>query len=351
MANGCSRALKTDDMKVYENYSLLHHNTFGIDARCRRFIEYETADELHEALAVLREHPDEPFLHIGAGSNLLFTRDFPGTILHSAIRGVDMAGGNADTVLLRVGAGEVWDDFVARCVSRHLYGIENLSLIPGEVGAAAVQNIGAYGEEVEKFIDCVETIEVASGKARVFTHDECRYGYRSSFFKGEGHGRYVVTHVVFRLSCRFAPVLSYGALQKEMERRGMHNPTAEELRRLVVDIRRAKLPDPSERGNAGSFFVNPVVSEEKYRELAARYPDMPHYAMPGGVKIPAGWLIEQCGWKGRPLGRTGVHDRQALVLVNLGGATGSDVVALSDAIRSDVRDRFGIDLHPEVNFI
>lgn len=343
--------MKTEDMKVYENYSLLHHNTFGIDARCRRFTEYETTDELREALAALRERPGEPFLHIGAGSNLLFTRDFPGTILHSAICGVSMAGGNADAVLLRVGAGEVWDDFVAHCVDGHLYGMENLSLIPGEVGAAAVQNIGAYGEEVERFIDCVETIEVATGKERVFTHDECRYGYRSSFFKGEGRGSYVVTHVVFRLSRRFSPELSYGALQKEMERRGMHDPTAAELRRLVVDIRRSKLPDPSERGNAGSFFVNPVVSEEKYRELAARYPDIPHYAMPDGVKIPAGWMIEQCGWKGRSLGRTGVHDRQALVLVNLGGATGRDVVALSDAIRADVRDRFGIDLRPEVNFI
>lgn len=338
-------------MKVYENYSLLHHNTFGIDARCRRFIEYETVDELRQALAGLRERPDEPFLHIGAGSNLLFTADFPGTILHSAIRGRSEAGADADTVLLRVGAGEVWDDLVAHCVDHRLYGIENLSLIPGEVGAAAVQNIGAYGEEVEKFIDRVETVEVATGEERVFTHDECRYGYRSSFFKGEGRGRYVVTHVVLRLSRRFAPELSYGALQKEMDRLGMHEPTAAELRRLVVDIRRAKLPDPSERGNAGSFFVNPVVSEEKYRELSARHPDMPHYTMPGGVKIPAGWLIEQCGWKGRSLGPTGVHDRQALVLVNLGGATGRDVVALSDAIRADVRKSFGIDLHPEVNFI
>lgn len=338
-------------MKIYDNYSLLHHNTFGIEARCRRFAEYETVSELGELLVRLREGPGEPFLHIGGGSNLLFTRDYPGTILHSALRGCELLSSTDDEVVLRVGAAEIWDDLVAHCVAQGWYGLENLSLIPGEVGAAAVQNIGAYGEEAEKFIVRVETVEAATGQARVFGHDECRYAYRSSIFKQELRGKYVVTHVVFRLTRHFSPVLTYGGLQKEIDRLALRDLTPARLRQLVIDIRKAKLPDPSVRGNAGSFFMNPVVSEDKFRELLARHPDMPHYAAPGGIKIPAGWMIEQCGWKGRALGRAAIHDRQALVLVNLGGATGAEIVALSEAVRTDVRERFGIDIRPEVNFI
>lgn len=338
-------------MKIYDNHSLLRHNTFGIDVSCKRFVEYETEEELQEALSRLRECPEEPFLHIGGGSNLLFVDDFHGTILHSGLKGKEKLEDDRCNLLLRVGAAESWDNVVETCIVNGYFGMENLSYIPGETGAAAVQNVGAYGAEAAQFIERVEAVEVTTGKKRVFTRDECRYAYRNSIFKKELRGKYVITHVVFRLSHSFSPDLSYGAIAREMERRGWTDISPRALRNLVIDIRRSKLPDPAVQGSAGSFFMNPVVSEAKFNALQSAYPDMPHYVTGDGVKIPAGWLIEQCGWKGRSLGRAGVFEKQALVLVNLGGATGRDIAALSDAVRRDVKARFGIDLYPEVNFI
>lgn len=336
-------------MKEYHDYSLLRHSTFGIDARCARFVEYESVEELHHVLAGLWQQADGlPVFHAGGGSNLLFTADFPGTILHSAIRGREEIGRDADSVLVRAGAGEEWDAFVAWCLDMGFYGLENLSLIPGEVGASAVQNIGAYGVEVESRIAWVETVELSSGKPRKFLHDECGYAYRSSVFKHELRGQYAVTHVVYRLSLRYVPQTGYAALQRVLN--GVQ-PGPQELRKLIIDIRRAKLPDPEVTGSAGSFFMNPVVSEEKFAELLRAYPAIPHYPAPGGVKVPAGWLIEQSGWKGKSLGRAGVHPLQALVLVNLGGATGQEVLALCESIRADVSRLFGIDLHPEVQIL
>lgn len=331
-------------------YNLLSHNTFGIQAFCREFREYESVEALQELLPGVTSGR---WLQIGGGSNLLFTRDFDGVILHSRIRGIFEVRRSDDSVWLRAGAGEVWDDFVAWCVSRHFYGLENLSLIPGEVGASAVQNIGAYGAEAGQFITEVEAVEAATGKLRVFSHEECCYAYRSSVFKHELRGQFIVTHVTYRLPLRFAPDLEYGAIRRELAARSIppESVTAELLRQLIIEVRRAKLPDPAEVGSAGSFFMNPVVSREKFGELQCRYPDIPHYEVADGVKIPAGWMIEQCGWKGRSLGRAGVYSKQALVLVNLGGATGEDIVRLSEAVRRDVREKFGIDIQPEANFI
>lgn len=331
-------------------YSLLHHNTFGIDAKCREFIEYNSVDEL---IAILPHVRGDRWLQIGGGSNLLFVNDFDGIVLHSCIRSCEEVKRTENEVWLRIGAGVVWDDFVAYCVAHGYYGLENLSLIPGEVGASAVQNIGAYGVEAGQRISSVETIEVATGRKRIFCYYECEYAYRSSVFKHALRGQYIVTHVVYRLSLNFNPDLDYGAIRRELDVRGIavEKVTAENLRQLIVDVRRAKLPDPEEIGSAGSFFMNPVVGQEKFESLLKKYPKMPHYPMADGVKIPAGWMIEQCGWKGKSLGRAGVYSKQALVLVNLGGATGQDIVRLSDAVRQSVKEKFGIDIHPEANFI
>ena len=327
------------------NYSLLHHNTFGIDAKCRRFLEYASVEEAQEIARQLQE----PYLLIGAGSNLLLTGDFDGTVVHSAVKGIE----NQSDSHIRCGSGETWDEVVAWCVGHGFYGAENLSLIPGEVGASAVQNIGAYGAEVKDLIASIEAVEIGTGRLCIFSREECQYGYRDSRFKHEWKNKYLITHVVYRLKTDDAqPSTEYGNIRAELDRRGIQTPTAAELREVVIAIREAKLPDPKVTGNAGSFFMNPVVSREKFEALLAQYPQMPHYYIDEQhEKIPAGWMIDQCGWKGKSLGRAGVHDKQALVLVNRGGATGQEIVDLCEAIRNDVRERFGIDIHPEVNII
>ena len=333
-------------MKDLRDYSLLAHNTFGIDARCSRFLEYETAVEAQQVANILRE-TSIPYIIIGGGSNLLLTRDFPGIVVHSAVKGWDIAG-----CRMACGSGETWDDIVAISLQNGLYGAENLSLIPGDVGASAVQNIGAYGAEAKDFIREVHAIEIATGRLCVIDREDCQYGYRQSRFKQEWKNRFLITMVVYEFSDSFQPRLDYGNIRSELERRGIVEPTPQQLRQVIIDIRNAKLPDPKVQGNAGSFFMNPVVSRQKYEELAAQYPNMPHYTVDAQhEKIPAGWMIEQCGWKGKALGRAGVHDKQALVLVNLGGATGQEIVDLCETIRKNVSDKFGIDIHPEVNVI
>lgn len=337
-------------MKDRRKYSVLAHNTFGIDVSAERFVEYASVDELVDFVRNGAKNECLPLLHIGGGSNLLFTRDFSGTLLHSAIKGVErIDSGDSESVLVRVGAGEVWDDFVEYAVAQGWYGIENLSLIPGEVGASAVQNIGAYGVEAKDFIVSVETVSLIDGTKRVFDNAECEYGYRTSVFKTRLKGMYAVTHVVFRLSCEFCPLLTYGNVSACLPEG--EDVTPQLLRRTIINIRENKLPDPKVQGNAGSFFMNPVVARSKFEAIRAEYPNMPYYEVEDGVKIPAGWMIEQCGWKGRSLGRAGVHDRQALVLVNLGGATGCEIVELCDSVIESVKEKFGIDIHPEVNII
>lgn len=337
-------------MKDFRNYSLAQHNTFGIDAKCSRFIEYATVCEAKEAVKSLTDS-DMPLLLIGGGSNLLLTKDFQGTVLHSAIKGISSTfidGG----VLVRCGSGETWDDVVAHCVTQGWHGMENLSLIPGEVGASAVQNIGAYGAEVRDIIYKVEAVEIATGKSCFFINEDCEYAYRDSRFKHDWKNKYLITHVTYRLSTVFNSHLDYGNIRKELDNKGIEHPTAQQLRQTIIDIRNAKLPDPKVEGNAGSFFMNPIVDMEKFNELLAEYPDMPHYEIDEEhEKIPAGWMIDQCGWKGKTLGKAGVHSKQALVLVNKGCATGQDIVNLCETIQKDVKNKFGIDIHPEVNII
>ena len=330
-----------------DDYSLLSHNTFGLEVSTDRFVEYTSVEELSD---FLKQGISRPYLHIGGGSNLLFTRNFPGTVLHSAIRFVKVICENTEQVEVEVGAGVVWDDFVEHCVHQGWYGAENLSLIPGEVGAAAVQNIGAYGTEVKDLIVCVHTLD-EKGELRDFSLQECEYSYRNSLFKRPEMKRYFVTSVVFRLSKVPAYKLDYGTIRKELEAE-QAELSLENIRKIIIRIRNSKLPDPKVLGNAGSFFMNPIVPREKFLQIQAEYPNLPFYEVDADrVKIPAGWMIEQCGWKGKALGKAAVHDKQALVLVNLGGATSSDVMALSDAVRKAVADKFGIDIRPEVNFI
>ncbi len=337
-------------MKDFYDFNLKEHNTFGIDVKCRRFIEFESVEELLQIVNSLTD-ADKPLMVLGGGSNMLFTADYEGTVLHSAIKG-HVAVQTDEGIMLRCGSGEVWDDIVSLCVSNRMYGAENLSLIPGDVGASAVQNIGAYGAEAKDIILKVEAVDLQTGKMCEFTNEECEYAYRKSKFKGEWRNRFVITYVTYKLSEVFCPCLDYGNIRAELEKRNIKVPTAEQLRNVIIDIRNEKLPDPKVEGNAGSFFMNPVVPKAKYEELVARFGNVPHYSVDdNNEKIPAGWMIDQCGWKGKSLGKAGVHSRQALVLVNRGGAEGKDIVALCDAIKRDVKDKFGIDIVPEVNII
>lgn len=330
-------------------------NTFGIEAQCRELITYDSEEALREALnSIHRRHEGLPVLHVGCGSNLLFLGNYNGIVLKSGIKGIRLTKETGDEVLIEVGAGEICDEFIAEAIHRGWYGMENLSLIPGQIGAAAVQNIGAYGVEVCDVIEEVKGLSLKDGSEHLWKRDECKYGYRQSIFKEELWGKYAITRVTFRLSKHFVPKLQYGGLVKAIEQAGLTESTltAEQLRQIIIGIRQAKLPDPKVQGNAGSFFKNPVVLREKAEQLLSMYPDMPHYpAEEGKVKLAAGWLIERAGWKGKSLGRAAVHERQALVLVNKGGATGHDIQRLCEAIKKDVAERFGIELSPEVNFI
>ncbi len=322
-------------------------NTFGFDVKADVWLEYESVEELERWIAEGRVA--SPYLHIGAGSNLLFIKDYEGTVLHSHIAGVEITAEDEEQVSVRVGGGVVWDDFVGYCVDHNWYGAENLSLIPGEVGASAVQNIGAYGVEVKDLISSVETINI-QGERRVYQVDECEYAYRKSLFKKPEMKSVFVTYVNFCLSKKEHYTLDYGTIRQEL----LKYPVTDlkTLRRVIIDIRESKLPDPKVLGNAGSFFMNPIVPRAQFEELKQQYPSMPYYDVDTDrVKIPAGWMIDCCGWKGKALGPAAVHDKQALVLVNLGGAAGKDVIVLSDAVRASVREKFGIEIHPEVNFI
>lgn len=334
-------------MPIFEHYSLLHHNTFGINAQCRFFAEYSSELELSDILK--SSLITKPFFHIGQGSNLLFTKTFEGTILHSSILGYEVISENSQSTLLRIGAGEIWDDVVAYCVYQNLYGTENLSLIPGEIGAAAVQNIGAYGVELKDLIYSVEAIEIATGYKRLFSKEECKYNYRESIFKKELQNQFIITYVTLLLSKNEYYNLEYGNIKDAIS---VQNITLQNVRQTIIDIRESKLPDPKVKGNAGSFFMNPYISKQHYDLLKDRFPTMPHYPVSETlVKVPAGWLIEHAGWKGKSVGNAGVHDKQALVLVNNGGATADEIVELSNQIRATVNEKFSIDLIPEVIFV
>lgn len=342
-------------MNTKYNYSLLKHNTFGINVAADTFFEYSSVEELSDFITTLRHTSEEqkPILHIGEGSNLLFLDNFNGVILHSQIKNIQRISERKNVIVLRVGSGLKWDDFVAYCTLNGFCGIENLSGIPGEVGASAVQNIGAYGVEAADTILRVEVVDLETGKKRLISKKDCQYGYRNSIFKNEYKGRYAVTYVHYKLSKKFVPNLSYKALKTvvdvKYERRQL-TPTY--IRKEVIHLRDEKLPDPNVLGNAGSFFMNPVVGKQQLEQFQKEYTHVPFYEIDEErVKIPAAWLIEQCGWKGKILGTVGVYSKQPLVLVNCGGATGRDVADLAAAVSQSVHEKFGIDLHPEVNFI
>lgn len=336
-------------IRIEENYSLLPHNTFHIQAAARFFIEYDSVGELEELLSFdwIKNYP---VFHIGGGSNLLFKGDYAGVILHSAIRGINKVREDEESVLVKVGSGEVWDDVVGRVVDAEWYGAENLSLIPGEMGAAAVQNIGAYGIELKDIVDSVEAVEKATGQTRVFSNAECQYGYRESIFKKELKDKYIITHVVLKLKKSPDFHLEYGNIQDELSKYSA--VTLKNVRQAIIGIRESKLPDPLKTGNAGSFFMNPYVTVPRYLLLKQEYPQMPHYPVSDDlVKVPAAWLIEQCGWKGRDWGGAGVHDKQCLVLINRGDANASEIIDLAANIQSSVMEKFEIALTPEVIYV
>lgn len=336
-------------MTISKHVSLLPFNTFGIDVKTDYLIEYFSVEELS---AILKSElvTSSRLLHVGSGSNLLFLNDFDGVVLHSQLKSIDLLTTDEQSVYVEVGAGVAWDDFVDFAVNKGWGGVENLSLIPGETGAAAVQNIGAYGVEVQSVIDRVKTIEVESGEIREFSNAECEYGYRESIFKTMLKGKYIVTSVVFRLECVPTFTLDYQHLEDEVRKNG--DLSLANVRQTIIAIRQSKLPDPAVQGNAGSFFMNPVIPKSLFVQLQSQFPEMPHYYVSEtDEKVPAAWLIDKCGWKGKQIGKAAVHDKQALVLVNKGGATGAEIVFLAEQIQLSVKEKFGIELRPEVNYI
>lgn len=319
-------------------------NTFRMDVRAKIYAEYRSVDELRE---LLQQYRGERLLHIGAGSNLLFTGDFNGVVLHSGMRRARATREDDNNVFIEAENGLVLDELIAQLCDMGLSGMENLSYIPGEVGASAVQNVGAYGVEAKDVITEVRALAIADGSERTFTNAECCYGYRDSIFKNDLRGQYIITGVTYRLDKQFVPKLDYGNLRGEVGA----NPTPMDVREAVIRIRKQKLPEVSEIGSAGSFFKNPIVPREQYEAIAAQYERVPHFDQEGGVKIPAAWLIEQCGWKGKTIGGAQCYAKQPLVLVNTGNATPQDVITLAQNICDSVHDKFGITISPEVNYI
>ena len=327
----------------YTQFPLLGHNTFGMDVLAAQFIEFDCEDDVTE---IVRQGVDEHHIVIGGGSNLLFLNDYTGTVLHSRIMDINVVEEDDDSLLLRVGSGVTWDDLVAYSVDNGWQGLENLSAIPGEVGASAVQNVGAYGVEAGDLIECVEAVSVVDASKRRFSKQECRYSYRNSIFKHEEKGKYIITYVTFRLNKTNNFVLTYGNLKEvAME---MGELSAKNIRAAVMQIRASKLPDTKEFGSAGSFFMNPVVSCEKAKALAQSFPEMPQYKTANGVKLSAAWLIDRCGWKERRIGNVGVYMHQPLVVVNYGGATGKEVYEFSAMVCQSVKEKFGVGLVREV---
>ena len=333
----------------HENYDLSGQNTFRMKVSCRCYIEYESIEDLK---SIDFDSLPQPVISIGEGSNLLSTGDFPGTVLRSRIDYIKYFDVGADTVPLAVGAGVNWDKLVAKTCEDGLWGLENLSLIPGTVGAAAVQNIGAYGVEAKDVIAGVTCFDILKRDKTAFKQEQCRYGYRDSIFKDpEYKGRYIVTGVLLRLSREPKPQISYGALKGIFE--DAQPATPSQVREAVIRIRREKLPDPEELGSAGSFFKNPVVSAEQFLRISEGYDSVPHYLLEGGfIKVPAAWMIEKCGFKGAVRGGAAVYSKQPLVIVNNSGqASPQEIISLEQEIISAVRERFGVELQPEVEHL
>jgi UDP-N-acetylmuramate dehydrogenase len=337
-------------LNIQQHISLLPYNTFGIDVNAASFIEINSLSDLQAAVV------DGIFkgkhLILGGGSNMLLGADFDGTVLKNNLKGIEILKQDADYVWIKAAGGEVWHQLVMYCVDNGYGGIENMSLIPGTVGAAPMQNIGAYGVELTDVFYELTAIDILTGELRLFSHFECHFGYRSSVFKTTEKGRYFITDVTLRLSKHPEVKISYGAIKDVLAEKGQIRPTIKDVSDAVIAIRSSKLPDPKVLGNAGSFFKNPEIPEEQYTNLKQTFPAIPGYPAPQGlIKVPAGWLIEQCGWKGKRVGNTGAHKDQALVLVNYGGATGAEIMQLAAQIQQSVLEKFNISITPEVNLI
>ena len=333
------------------DFSLRQFNTFGIDAKAHAYVQVSSLEEL----AAFKRNTKLKYLShliLGGGSNILLTKDFPGLVLHMRMEGVEITGEDAEFTYVRAAAGENWHRFVRWTLSQGLAGLENLSLIPGSVGAAPIQNIGAYGVELKDYLHSVSIFDVETGAISMLDNPACEFGYRDSIFKGALRGRIIISSVLFALPKKWRPSMHYADVAQELERRRIAVPNAMDVSDAVIAIRTRKLPDPALVGNAGSFFKNPIVSAAQCDALLAHHSGLVRYPQQdGGVKLAAGWLIDQCGWKGRRIGPAGVYEKQALVLVNHGDATGQDIVRLSEMIQSDVFQRFGVMLEPEPVFI
>ncbi|ADQ18772.1 UDP-N-acetylenolpyruvoylglucosamine reductase [Leadbetterella byssophila DSM 17132] len=336
-------------INIKENISLKGYNTFGFDAKARYFCEVQNLEELKEAIS---SPLAQTLLILGGGSNVLLLEDFPGLVIRMNIKGIKVVEETEDTVVVHAGAGEIWHDLVLFTIENGWGGLENMSLIPGTVGAAPMQNIGAYGAEVKDTFIKLEALRKQDLQVVTFDNAQCKFGYRESFFKQEGKDQYVILGVSFKLKKNPSVNTSYGAIKDTLNEWGISAPTVKDVSNAVIHIRRSKLPDPAQIGNSGSFFKNPEIPIIQFEELQKTYPNLPSYPInPETVKVPAGWLIEQAGWKGKKTGHVGVHDKQALVLVHFGGGKGKEIANLASEIQASVYEKFGIKINPEVNFI
>jgi UDP-N-acetylmuramate dehydrogenase len=338
-------------MRILQNISLKPYNTFGIEANASQFVELQTLEEV-QVLCQTFNLTDRKLLILGGGSNILLTKDFDGMAIKINLKGIEILKENDEEVWVQAMAGETWHSFVTYCVEKNWGGIENLSLIPGCVGAAPMQNIGAYGTEIKAVFSHLKAVEIATGELVEFNNEACEFGYRESVFKNKFKGKYIIVSVVFKLNKK--PILnySYGAIQDVLNEKGISTPTIQDISKAVISIRQSKLPNPAELGNAGSFFKNPEIPAEQYQQLKTEFPEIPGYPAPNNqIKVPAGWLIEQCDWKGKIVGNTGAHKNQALVLVNYGNATGNEILDLAKQIQASVYNQFKINISPEVNII
>lgn len=336
-------------MKTFQNISLIPYHTFGIDHSAKTLIELSEISDINEIIQA--GITKKPYYILGGGSNILFTEDFNGTLIHPLFKGIKIIEKDADSVIVQVNAGEIWDDFVGFCVEHDFGGLENLSLIPGHCGAAPVQNIGAFGVEIKDCLLNVEIYQIETGEKRILSNADCQFGYRTSVFKNELKHSWIITSSTYKLSVKnHIYKTHYGNISEELKNFSEIN--LKTIRKSVINIRSNKLPDPKELGNAGSFFKNPVVNIELAENIKNSYPNIPLYPVSSTeTKVAAGWLIENCGWKGKEINHAGVHKKQALVIVNLGGAKSKDIIHLSEEIQKSVFEKFGIELHPEVNFL
>ena len=337
-------------MRLKENYSLKPYNTFGLEAKAKYFASVESPESL---ISVLKENTSLPKFILGGGSNMLLTKDIEALVLHINLKGIEVISEDNNSVLVKANAGENWHDFVLWCIENDFGGVENLSLIPGNVGTSPIQNIGAYGVELKDVFQSCEALDVNTLQTKTFTNSDCKFGYRNSIFKNEAKGQYIITSVIFKLTKNNHNLkTSYGAISSELEKNAISNPTIKDISDAVITIRESKLPDPKEIGNSGSFFKNPVVLQQQFEALLKQFPEMPNYRISDDeVKIPAGWLIEKAGFKGKTFGNYGVHKNQALVLVNYGDADGNDILKLSELIQITIKKLFDINLEAEVNII